>query len=267
MPPRYQPNPELGVFETMLVLDGEPVEPDAHLARLAGSLRSLYGLELPTDTSARLQAAAANEALGRLRLTATPTQPDPGRSRGTRLELTVSASPVAAGIVFPRAERGTSLVVTDLPGGLGPHKWMDRRGLDRPEDGRGPLIADGPDLLEAGWANLFAVEDRTVRTPPTDGRILPGITREAVLELATGLGLETREEPLHREDLHEAAEVFLTNSIRGIEPALSLDGAPLAGGGPLSRRLGDGLRRRWRLHVPTAPAVPAAAPLPGPPAH
>ncbi len=45
-----------------------------------------------------------------------------------------------------------------------------------------------------------------------------------VLEIAGALGIETREEPLARDDLLAADEVFLTGSVRGIEPAASLDG-------------------------------------------
>jgi branched-chain amino acid aminotransferase len=106
--------------------------------------------------------------------------------------------------------------------------------------------------LEAGWANLFAVREETLWTPAVDGRILAGMARTAVLEIARAEGRETQESPLSSEGLLNADEVFLTNSVRGIEPAISLDGTPLPGCGPISRRLAASLRRRWGLPAPQA---------------
>ncbi|HET7574098.1 MAG TPA: aminotransferase class IV, partial [Solirubrobacterales bacterium] len=131
-------------------------------------------------------------------------------------------------------------------------------------DGSGALLLDGDEVLEAGWANVFAVRDGVLRTPPLDGRILPGTTRRTVLRIAAEEDLEVAEEPLSREDLLAAGEVFLTGSVRGVEGAVELDGAPLAGRGELSRRVAAELRRRWRLPEPRAAApVPAGGPRPG----
>jgi len=91
------------------------------------------------------------------------------------------------------------------------------------------------------------------------------MARAAVAEIAREEGLETHEQPLTKEDLLAADEVFLTNSVRGIEPAVELDGAPLAGCGPLSRRLVAALRRRWGLtDAADDPPTPATSPLPDP---
>jgi para-aminobenzoate synthetase/4-amino-4-deoxychorismate lyase len=137
-----------------------------------------------------------------------------------------------------------------VPGGIGEHKWADRSLLDEAQAGLPadslPLVVDEDGaVLEASRANLFAVRDGALFTAPLDGRILPGITRRRVLELAAGPGIETREAPLTRSDLLAADEVFLTGSVRGIEPAVSLDGSSLAGAGPLARRLAAELRRAW----------------------
>ena len=168
--------------------------------------------------------------------------------------------------VFP--ERGAGLRLYPLSDGLGAHNWVDRRGVENPDSGFGQLICDGPELLEAGWANLFVLVEGTLRTPAADGRILPGVARAAVLGLALQMGIETHEGPLHHRDLLAADEVFLTNSIRGVEPAVSLDGAPLPGTGPTSRRLAAALAQSWRLpdHLHAHQAPPAASPA-GQPAH
>jgi len=66
----------------------------------------------------------------------------------------------------------------------------------------------------------FCVEpDGRLLTPPADGRILPGVTRDRVLELAPRLGLIVAVEPLTLRDLERAEEVFVTGSLGGLEPA------------------------------------------------
>ncbi len=68
-----------------------------------------------------------------------------------------------------------------LPGGLGPHKWIDRDLVAGTE----PLIVDlSGEVLESGRGNVFIVEGDTLVTPPTDGRILPGVTRAELLRTA-----------------------------------------------------------------------------------
>ena len=128
------------------------------------------------------------------------------------------------------------------------------------------LFDDGEELLEAGRANVFAVFGETLATPLADGRILPGIARAGAIASAREQGIEVSERRLLRGDLFAADEVFLTGSVRGVEPARSLDGEPLATGTELSRRVGAGLRRRWGL-APAAAAAPAPATAlpPGPP--
>ena len=67
-----RPDAALGVFETLLVRGGSPVDARAHLARLERSVRALYGGALPEDLLARVVAAAAATPLARLRVTAAP---------------------------------------------------------------------------------------------------------------------------------------------------------------------------------------------------
>ena len=71
-------------------------------------------------------------------------------------------------------------------------------------------------LLEATTANLFAVVDGVLCTQTTDGSILPGTMRSAVLQAARILGLQCEERPVHCGELHLASECFLTSSVRGI---------------------------------------------------
>jgi len=247
----------MGVFETVLVVDGEPVELDRHLTRLRRSLAEVYGEGLPAGDEEELRHAAEGISLGRLRLTVAPGE--------DRLRHDLLAGGVVPGAVFP--EQGANLRRHQVEGGHGAHKWVDRRGMEHPDDGAGQLICDGDELLEAGWANLFAVREETLWTPPLDGRILAGTARAAVFEIAGEEGIASQEGTIRAEDLLNAEETFLTNSIRGIEPAVTLDGNPLPGCGPVSRRLADALRRRWGLRDPAAHKAAATAPKQSQPSH
>jgi para-aminobenzoate synthetase / 4-amino-4-deoxychorismate lyase len=258
-------DPGRGVFETMLVIAGRTVELDAHLGRLSMSVERLYGCPLPKQTLDLVVNRAARIECGKLRLTIIPT-PGAPRTTGTHPRtaggphLRVDAEDVEAEAIFPGPERAASLRSAVVAGGLGEHKWADRDLLDRlvaASPGELPLLldADGA-VLEASRASIFAVAGGRLLTPPTDGRILPSIARQQVIEVASAEGVETGEERLVLADLL-AHEVFLAGSVRGIEPARTLDGAELAPPGEVSGRIAGGLRRRWR--VPAAEPVAAVA--------
>ncbi len=254
MTDRRQPDRTRGIFETLLVVEGKPVELDAHLRRLTRSVETIYSERPPGQSEEKLRQAAEGIHLGRLRLTIAPVED------GLRLDLL--AGGVESEAVFPA--HGVKLRTHPVAGGLGPHKWAHRPGINRPTpDEAGALILDEGEVLEAGWANVFAVRGGTLFTPPLDGRLLPGTTRAALLAVASEEGIETRQKPITSEDLLHSDETFLTGSIRGIEPALELDSQPLAGCGALSDRLAGALRQRWRLPSdPDAPRSSAAAQKP-----
>jgi para-aminobenzoate synthetase / 4-amino-4-deoxychorismate lyase len=109
-----------------------------------------------------------------------------------------------------------------------------------------PLLLDEEgSVLEASRANVFAVRDGVLLTPPLDGRILPGVTRMRAIELAGELGIEARKVTLSLGDLLSADEVFLTGSVRGIEPVGAIDGTALAAGGNVTSELSAELQRTW----------------------
>jgi len=245
-------DPGRGVFETMLVIAGRAVELDAHIERLSASVEALYCAPLPERACGLVVDRAAELDRGKLRLTVVPA------ARAVRLRI--EAEKVDPASIFPAPERAASLRSCVIAGGLGEHKWADRDLLDRiaaASPGELPLLldADGA-VLEASRASVFAVDGGRLVTPPADGRILPSIARRQAIEVATAEGIETAEERLSLADLL-GAEVFLTGSVRGVEPARLLDGTELAPAGEISVRLAAGLRRRWR--APAAEPVAAAA--------
>jgi branched-chain amino acid aminotransferase group I len=94
-------------------------------------------------------------------------------------------------------------------------------------------------LAEGSTCNLFLVAGDILFTPSLKSGILPGITREAVLEMASGLGIEAREQKITLSELFEADEAFLTSSLLEIMPLTGLDGKPIgkAKSGAVTERL------------------------------
>jgi para-aminobenzoate synthetase/4-amino-4-deoxychorismate lyase len=247
-------DPAKGIFETMLVLDGRPVELDAHLERLAASLGALFEAESPSDVRELVVDRAQGIRHGRIRLTVVP--------ENGRLTAKVTAAEVEPVKVFPSPDRGIALRSVVVAGGLGAHKWADRRLLERAAaaaaPGELPLLVDvDGTALEASRGSLFSAGDGWLATPPTDGRILPSIARRQAIEVARAEGIEAREERLTVDDLHRG-EVFLAGSLRGVEPVSSLDGFELGPPGEVSARIAAGLRRRW-LRVPQGESVAVVA--------
>ncbi len=258
MPTPPFPDRAQGLFETLLVVEERPIELDAHLDRLSASLEALFGAATPPSLDDEIGERARGLGLGRMRIGV--------GSNGTRTRATLALEEVDPADVFPAWERGANLRSVFFDGGLGEHKWADRRALGGLAKGEVSLLLDrGYEVLEGDRANVFAVLAGALTTPPADGRILPGIARAGAIAAAREAGIEVVERPLERDELLAADEVFLTGSVRGVEPARSLDGTPLPAAGDLSRRIGAGLRRRW-LDAPVAAAAPgrAGAPPPGP---
>jgi para-aminobenzoate synthetase / 4-amino-4-deoxychorismate lyase len=221
-----RPDPAQGVYDTLLVRHGRPVDADAHLQRLSASVRVVYGV--PVDTAAlraRVVAAAAPMTTARLR-----TSYDPGDG-----SWQVRATAVEEPGLDPR-----TLVLRRTPGGLGAHKWCDRALVTGPEHGADDvlLVDEAGLVLECGSANVFAVlPDGTVVTPPLDGRILPGTVRARVLAELRRASVPVSERPVDLEELTGATEVFTTSSIRGVQPVAACVDVARWPCGPVTERL------------------------------
>ena len=102
------------------------------------------------------------------------------------------------------------------------------------------LVADGL-VLEAATANIWWRRGDELRTPATRPGVLPGVTRELVLDLE-----DATEGRFPLTELAGADEAFLTSSIREVMPVVTLDGKPLGNGapGPAAARLQAALRLR-----------------------
>lgn len=230
----------IGIFDTMLVVDGVVDALDAHLARLDASVRAVYG----TTIRAGLDDAVVRRAAGlpgrhRLRIDAVPT--------GVDVSVTMTSQPLG-----DDHDRWT-LTPRILSQGLGQHKWADRRSLahDGPADDDLLLIAEDGSVLETARANIFVVHDDGVLTPAADGRILPGVARARVIEMLRDAGVPVFQRRLTAVDLLTATEVFVTNSLRGVVPVVSCDGIGAWPIGPTT----SWLLGRWIRNLETANEV------------
>jgi branched-subunit amino acid aminotransferase/4-amino-4-deoxychorismate lyase len=93
------------------------------------------------------------------------------------------------------------------------------------------VLVDGDELLETAEGNLVAVIDGGLVTPPADGRLLPGVTRELVLEQGRRRGLTVRIEALRHADVDRADALLVTSAVSGIRTVRLLDGRPVRGSG------------------------------------
>jgi len=102
------------------------------------------------------------------------------------------------------------------------------------------LLDDGQYVAECSTSNVFAVIDGGIVTPP-ERRVLHGVTRSSVLELAPALELRVAEGDLTISDLTGADEVFCTATSVGVWPVVRIDDAVVGSGeiGPVTQRLKD----------------------------
>jgi branched-chain amino acid aminotransferase len=97
------------------------------------------------------------------------------------------------------------------------------------------LTAEGY-VADGSGENVFVVKDGVLYTPSLATGILPGITRNAVTEIATGLGYRVEQAQLIRSDLYLADEVFMTGTAAEVTPIRSVDDHEL-GVGPITLEL------------------------------
>ncbi|MEO1856539.1 MAG: aminotransferase class IV [Rubritalea sp.] len=89
------------------------------------------------------------------------------------------------------------------------------------------MLNTSGELCEGATSNLFLVKNGEVLTPPLESGCLPGIAREAVIELCGELGDPCFERALTLADLHNCDGAFLTSSLRRIQPITALDRKPV----------------------------------------
>ena len=247
-----------GLFETMRAYGGQVFRLDSHLGRLARSAEMLglpiKALELKSAVTDTIQANKLGD--GRVRITVSIGEgsmiPDPATCK----QPTVL---IVAGDYHPYPEqlyqRGFRAVVSSIRrnsqsplSGLKSVNYLESilarqearvAGVDE------ALCLNEKGLLaEASMSNIFLINDGILQTPGTEHGILPGVTREVVLELTSQLAISALEKDIRLEEVYQAQEAFLTNSLMEVMPLVEVNGRPVGfgGPGPVTRRLGEGYR-------------------------
>ena len=130
------------------------------------------------------------------------------------------------------------------------------------------LLTDDGFIADGSGENVFIVKNGTIVTPPLSTSILPGITRETVIEIAQELGYTVEERNLIRTDLYLADEIFMTGTAAEVTPIRSVDDQEVGPPGEVTRMLQKaymdtvrGGSERWSHWLDYAP-MPAPEPEP-----
>ena len=238
-----------GLFETMRSYRGVVFQLDEHIERLRAS-SGVLALPLPAfDWRARCHellrrnGLVERDAWVRLMVTRGTSAPrllPAERSQATTIILSGAlpnrrrTSPATAVLLpfAPESFIAEHKSLNYLLGVLG-KAFAARHGADE-----GLYVGANGILREGTTSSLFLVRDGSLYTVPADG-ILPGITRQCVLGLATTAAIRTVERRLRPADLLESDEAFLTSSLAEITPLVRVDERPIGGGrpGPVTRQL------------------------------
>jgi branched-chain amino acid aminotransferase len=248
-----------GLFETMRAYNGHIFRLDRHLARLRCSAQSL-GLahnvvaseakqSLETACTETLEANKLKDA--RLRLTVTAGEgsmtPDPGTcSSPTVLVTAQNLVPLPqekyeSGFkaALSSLRRNSQSPLSRLKSTCYMENIFARMEARAAGCDEAILLNEGGYLAEGSTTNIFLVSNGKLVTPSLESGVLPGITREAVLEIAPALNIKTVERQVELKELIEAEEAFVTNSILELMPLTCFDGKPIGIGkaGQLSKKL------------------------------
>ncbi len=243
-----------GIYEVVRVIDGRIFEWPAHAARLA---RGLTGIRIPLEATAiqglkevceRLvteNGLADGEATVYMQVSrgaAPRTHQFP--PAGTAPTVYASASR----FVVPRDQRENGVKAITFPD----FRWLRcdlktvnllgavlaRQAATEAGAYEAILLRDGI-VTEGAATNAFAVVDDVLRTHPLGNLILPGITRQVVVELMQENGVALLEKPVTQGELLRASELFIVGTTTDVTPVIALDGKPVGAGvpGPVTKRL------------------------------
>lgn len=223
-----------GVFETALLTNAGVRFLDQHLQRLFAGCERL-GIRAP-DRSTLLSEIAqvtASQHSGVLKIILSRGVGGRGYRPAQGLQTTrvvALYAPVVAASVWgialrwcnTRLGRNAQLAgikhLNRLEQVLAQAEWHDQR------IGEGLMLDTEGELVCGTASNVFIVREGVLQTPDLRFCGVRGVMRGQVLEAAARLGIATSEEPLWPHDLESASEVFVTNALRGIRPAVTLEG-------------------------------------------
>jgi branched-chain amino acid aminotransferase len=128
------------------------------------------------------------------------------------------------------------------------------------------LLTENGTIADGSGENIFVVTDGVLATPPLSTSILPGVTRNTVVQIAQDLGYRVEERELIRSDLYFADEAFMSGTAAEITPVRSVDDHEVGPPGPVTLELQKayaacvrGIDERWSHWLEYAAPTPAEA--------
>ncbi|MBT3363555.1 MAG: aminotransferase class IV [Chloroflexi bacterium] len=226
------------LFESMRSYSGKVFRLDRHLFRLERS-SEVIGLNLPQIDLERavydtIEANGLTNA--RIRLTVSLGQgeatPDPSTCKTPTVFITANAYLPLPDTAY---QKGYSAVVSQIRRNstsplaqVKSANYLDMMLARTQAKNAGAdealLLNEQGYVAEGSTSNVFIVSDGRLITPSLDSGILPGVTREVILKLASSLGIEVEERLVGIDELYQADEAFLSNSVMEIMPLIHVDG-------------------------------------------
>lgn len=242
-----------GVYEVIRTYRGQPFQTEAHLSRLD---RSASAIELPSPYRADQWRAWIHEGIQRagypeskiyIQLTrgvaprdhAFPPQAVPTAVMTVRQMFELNPTMRSGGVEVMTLDdlrwARCDIKSLNLLGNV-----MARQRAKTTGAFEAVFVREGV-ITEGAVSNVMVVRKGVVITAPEDHRILAGVTRRLVLDLARKHGLPVEEQAISVEEFRQADEIFLTGTTVEVLPVVRVDGAAIKGGrpGPLTVRLSE----------------------------
>jgi branched-chain amino acid aminotransferase len=237
------------VYETLRTYSGRPFHLDRHLARLRQSAARL-GIEIPLGDdvfaerlAALLERARNDESYIRIIVSRGVGDISYHFDRVQGPTVVLAVKPYEP---FPDSTYtdGVAVIIASVrrnhPRALDPGikscNLLNNILAVREAQAKGALepilLNDAGEVAEGASTNVFIVKGERVTTPPLSAGILPGVTRQILLELGPTVGIPIREDSLSVQDLLGADEAFLTSTLKEAAPIRSVDGALIGRGRP-----------------------------------
>ncbi len=251
-----------GLFETIKAREGRPLFFREHMERLQSSARALSIRSSllsaagepggPVEELLRLNGLGKDSA--RVKMVLTRGVSYTGHRPGTATDgtLVITCSALDEEYLDGLAHKGvTAINVKTSASTFATHKTLNylpnvMAAGEAEAAGAYEAILTGEDSIvrEGTASNLFIVKDGLLRTPPADGPILPGIMRNSLILLANKLSIGATEAPISLEYLYTADEAFISNSIIGPLPLISVSDNKIGKGspGPVTAKLRRALK-------------------------
>ncbi len=230
-----------GVYEVMPAYNGRVFRVDEHLQRLENSLRGIY-MQNPLSLSEWkhiLEQIVEKNTGKHQSLYLQVTRGVSERDHFFDADLTATVFIMSKPLKEKNRSDGIAAILTEdtrwkhcdlktialLPGVLLRHMAREKGASEA-------ILFNDDQVTEGAASNVFVIHGETMKTPPKSNNILPGVTRDLVVELCAQNNLDLREESITVDEIKTADEIWVTSSTQEIIPVIKLDGQAIGNGQP-----------------------------------